>query len=68
MEIRDADFVKWVAQMRTSATKHNKDKYYRFHKDHDHDTKEPRQLKYEIENLIERGYLKQILKIPQKKQ
>ncbi|XP_043717769.1 uncharacterized protein LOC122665683 [Telopea speciosissima] len=44
------------------AYEHNKNKYFRFHQDHDHDTKECRQLKYKIEALIQRGHLGRFVK------
>ncbi|XP_043705525.1 uncharacterized protein LOC122655393 [Telopea speciosissima] len=40
----------------------NKRKYYRFHQDHGHDTEEYRQLKDEIEALIQRGRLGRFVK------
>lgn len=38
-----------------------KKKYYRFHRDHSHDTKECIQLKDKIKDLIHRGYLKKYM-------
>ncbi|XP_077221942.1 uncharacterized protein LOC143855757 [Tasmannia lanceolata] len=43
-------------------------KYCRFHKDHGHDTDECWQLKEEIEQLIDRGYLKKYIRTDGRKQ
>ncbi|GAV59849.1 LOW QUALITY PROTEIN: hypothetical protein CFOL_v3_03380, partial [Cephalotus follicularis] len=34
------------------------EKYFRYHRDHGHDTEECRQLKNQIEDLIQKGYLR----------
>ncbi|XP_043721071.1 uncharacterized protein LOC122668593 [Telopea speciosissima] len=44
------------------ANEHNKNKYYRFHQDYGHNTEECRQLKDEIETLIQRGRLNKFVK------
>ncbi|XP_043714576.1 uncharacterized protein LOC122662938 [Telopea speciosissima] len=51
-----------LAKMVKPAHERNKNKYYRFHQDHGHDTEECRQLKDEIEALIQRGRLKRFIK------
>ncbi|MQM01582.1 hypothetical protein Taro_034344 [Colocasia esculenta] len=55
-EIRDEPYVRWPQRMHSDPRRHNQEKYCRFHRDHDHDTSECRQLKDEIESLIKRGY------------
>ncbi|XP_060961974.1 uncharacterized protein LOC133032143 [Cannabis sativa] len=48
--------------MRHARNKQDPNKYYRFHRDIRHTTEEYRQLKYEIENIISRGYLRQYVR------
>ncbi|XP_074377473.1 uncharacterized protein LOC141718995 [Apium graveolens] len=55
MEIeKDKDF-KWQKPLRGDPEKRDKSRYCRFHKDVGHDTDDCRQLKDEIEYLIQRG-------------
>ncbi|GAV59932.1 LOW QUALITY PROTEIN: hypothetical protein CFOL_v3_03463, partial [Cephalotus follicularis] len=44
--------------MRSSVEKRVTEKYYRYHHDHGHDTKECRQLKNQIKDLIHKGHLR----------
>ena len=44
--------------MKGDPNKHNKNKYYRFHRDHGHDTDKCYDLKWQIENLIRQGKLR----------
>ncbi|KAK6140775.1 hypothetical protein DH2020_025494 [Rehmannia glutinosa] len=55
--IRDKDYVKWTAKMRTPINKRSRGKYCRFHHDYGHETEDCEALKNEIEDLIRRGYL-----------
>lgn len=41
----------------SSSTIYDKSKYYHFYQDHGHDTKKCIQLRNEIEDLIQHGYL-----------
>ncbi|GAV63505.1 hypothetical protein CFOL_v3_07023 [Cephalotus follicularis] len=50
--------IQWLAQMRSPADKRDTEKYFRYHRDHGHDTEECRQLKNQIEDLIRKGYLR----------
>lgn len=59
MEISNENFVKWPAKLGTPLNRRNQNKYCRFHRDHGHETKECRHFKGEIEDLIQRGYLRQ---------
>ncbi|XP_052193872.1 uncharacterized protein LOC127802178 [Diospyros lotus] len=47
--------------MKTPANKRSKDKYCRFHRDHGHDTEECHQLKEDIQELINRGFLRRFI-------
>lgn len=55
MEIEKKDFFHWPILMRGPLDKRDKNKYYEYHRDHGRDTEDCRQLKYEIENLIQKG-------------
>ncbi|GAV72585.1 LOW QUALITY PROTEIN: hypothetical protein CFOL_v3_16073, partial [Cephalotus follicularis] len=44
--------------MRSSPEKGDTEKYYRYHRDHGHDTEECRQLKNQIEDLIHKWHLR----------
>ena len=46
-------------KMKTSDKRRDNSKYYRYHKDHDHETDDCWKLKEEIEKLIQRGQLRQ---------
>ncbi|XP_052176635.1 uncharacterized protein LOC127790941 [Diospyros lotus] len=47
--------------MKAPANKRSKDKYCQFHRDHGHDTEECHQLKEEIQELINRGFLRRFV-------
>ena len=57
MKIHDQEEYEPPQKMLAPPNKKNQRKYYRFHKDHGHDTDECIQLKDEIEALIYRGHL-----------
>ncbi|XP_057969536.1 uncharacterized protein LOC131158686 [Malania oleifera] len=61
MHIRKKDYVSWPESMQTPSYKRNMSKFFQFHRDHRHDTKECIQLKNEIEALIKRGYLSRFI-------
>ncbi|GAV74580.1 hypothetical protein CFOL_v3_18060 [Cephalotus follicularis] len=48
----------WPEKLRSPAENRNVEKYYRYHRDHGHDTEEYRQLKNQIEDLIRKGHLR----------
>ncbi|GAV80367.1 hypothetical protein CFOL_v3_23828 [Cephalotus follicularis] len=48
----------WPEKLRTPAKNRNVEKYYRYHRDHGHDTEECRQLKNQIEDLVRKGHLR----------
>ncbi|XP_052177503.1 uncharacterized protein LOC127791560 [Diospyros lotus] len=56
--IEGKDYLKKPRPMKAPSDKRNRNKYYRFHRDHGHDTKECHQLKEEIQELINRGFLR----------
>ncbi|RWW01580.1 hypothetical protein GW17_00035377 [Ensete ventricosum] len=48
--------------MKSHSERHNKRRYYRFHKEYDHDTEECRDLQYQIEDLIRHGHLRRYVR------
>ncbi|XP_050248776.1 uncharacterized protein LOC126696030 [Quercus robur] len=52
--------------MKGDPNKRNRNKYYRFHRDHGHDTDECFNLKQRIENLIRQGKLRSFLRRDQR--
>ena len=59
--IEGKDYLKKPSPMRAPSNKRNKNKYYRFLQNHGHDTEECHQLKEEIQELINRGFLKRVI-------
>ena len=51
-QIKGEHYLKWPRPLHLSPNVHDKKKYYRFHKDHDHYTENCRDLKEQIEELI----------------
>ena len=62
IEIRDEPSLKWPRPLHLSPNMRDKRKYCRFHKDYGHYTEECRDLKEQIEELIQRGKLQQYVK------
>ncbi|XP_023895558.1 uncharacterized protein LOC112007447 [Quercus suber] len=62
MQIKDEPGLKWPKPLSTSSRKYDLKKYCRFHKDHGHYTDECRDLKEQIEELIQRGKLQKFVK------
>ena len=52
MQIKDDPSLKWLEKMKGYPNKRNRNKYCRFHRDHEHDTDKCYDLKQQIENLI----------------
>ncbi|GAV72455.1 hypothetical protein CFOL_v3_15943, partial [Cephalotus follicularis] len=50
--------IQWPEKMRSPIEKRDLEKYYRYHRDHGHDTEECRQSKNQIEDLIQKGHLR----------
>ena len=55
MQIKDEHYLKWPRPFHSSPHVHDKNKYCCFHKDHGHYTKDCRDLKEQIEELIRKG-------------
>ena len=56
-QIKDEHYLKWPRPLHSSPNVRDKNKYYRFHKDHDHNTEDCKDLKEQIEELIRNGKL-----------
>ncbi|XP_052181996.1 uncharacterized protein LOC127794786 [Diospyros lotus] len=56
--IKGKDYLKKPRPIKAPSDKRNRSKYCYFHRDHGHDTEECHQLKEEIQELINRGFLK----------
>ncbi|XP_052177663.1 uncharacterized protein LOC127791727 [Diospyros lotus] len=56
--IEGKNYLKKPRPMKAPSDKRNRSKYCRFHRDHGHDTEECHQLKEEIQELINRGFLR----------
>ncbi|GAV58162.1 hypothetical protein CFOL_v3_01696, partial [Cephalotus follicularis] len=50
--------IQWPEKLRSPAERRDVEKYYQYHRDHGHDSEECRQLKNQIEDLIQRGHLR----------
>ena len=61
MQIKDDPSLKWLEKMKGDPNKCNRNKYYCFHRDHEHDTDECFDLKQQIENLIRQRKLRNFL-------
>ena len=61
-QIKDKHYLKWPRPLHSSPNIRDKKKYYRFHKDHDHYTKDCRDLKEQIKELIRKGKLQKYMK------
>ena len=61
-QIRDEHYLKWPRPLHSSPNVRDKNKYCRFHKDHGHYTKDCRDLKEQIEELIWKGKLQKYVK------
>ena len=61
-QIKDKHYLKWPRLLHSSPNVRDKRKYYRFHKDHGHYTKDYWDLKEQIEELIWKGNLQKFVK------
>ena len=62
IQIKDKPRLKWPKPLSMSSRKRDPKKYCCFHKDHGHYTDECRDLKEQIEELIQRGKLQKFIK------
>ena len=62
-EIRDEPSLKWPRPLHSSPNVRDKRKYYRFHKDHRHYIEDYRDLKEQIEELIQKRKLQKYVKM-----
>ena len=61
MQIKDDPALKWPSKLLTNLDKRPRDKYCRFHRDHDHNTEDCYDLKRQIEELIKKGKLQRFV-------
>ena len=61
-QIKDEVYLKWPRPLHSSPNVRDKNKYCRFHKDHDHNTEDCKDLKEQIEELIQKGKLQKYVK------
>ena len=60
-EVRNEQFLRWPAQMKSNPATRDNTKYCEFHRDYGHRTDNCIQLRREIEYLIQRGYLRRFV-------
>ena len=58
IEVKNKEFIKWHGKIKTNPHRRNKKKYYKFYRDHRHNSEDCLQLKEQITDLIKRGYLR----------
>ncbi|XP_075675082.1 uncharacterized protein LOC142644330 [Castanea sativa] len=61
-QIQDQHYLQWPRPLHSSPNVRDKNKYYRFHKDHVHYMEDCRDLKGKIEELIQKGKLQKYVK------
>ncbi|XP_075663121.1 uncharacterized protein LOC142632635 [Castanea sativa] len=61
MQIKDEGALTFPSKMKGDSNKRSRDKYYRFHRDHGHDTPDCYDLKQQIEALIRQGRLQRFI-------
>ena len=60
-EVRNEQFLRWPAQMKSDPATRDNTKYCEFHRDYGHRTDNCIQLRREIEYLIQRRYLRRFI-------
>ncbi|XP_050258913.1 uncharacterized protein LOC126703903 [Quercus robur] len=61
MQIKDEGALTFPGKLKGDLNKRSRDKYYRFHRDHGHDTTDYYDLKQQIEALIKQGKLQRLV-------
>ena len=61
MQIKDKGTLTFLDKLKGDSNKRSRDKYYRLHRDHEHDTSECYDLKQQIEALIRQGKLQKFV-------
>ena len=61
MQIKDEGTLTFLDKLKGDSNKRSRDKYCRFHRDHEHDTSECYDLKQQIEALIRQGKLQKFV-------
>lgn len=61
VHIKDGPSIKWPERIHAPPKKRSRDKYYRFHRDHGHDTNDYFDLNEQIVALIQRGRLQRFV-------
>ncbi|XP_023926394.2 uncharacterized protein LOC112037809 [Quercus suber] len=61
MQIKDEGALSFPSKLKGDPNKRSRDKYYRFHRDHGHDTADYYNLKQQIEALIRQGKLQRFV-------
>ena len=61
MQIKDEGTLTFLGKLKSDPSKRSRNKYYRFHRDHGHDTADCYDLKQQIEALIREGKLQKFV-------
>ena len=61
-QIKDDHYLKWPRPLHSSLNVRDKNKYCRFHKDHGHNTEDCKDLKKQVEELIQKRKLQKYVK------
>ena len=61
MQVKDKGTLTFPSKLKGDPSKRLRDKYYRFHRDHGHDTADCYDLKQQIEALIRQGKLQRFV-------
>ena len=62
MQIKDEEALTYPGKLKGDPNRRSKDKYFRFHQDHGHDTTDCYDLKQQIEALIKQGKLQRFVR------